>query len=210
VFDSTGEGSLSGDRLREAFLAYGLGELADEEMDILIRVGASVCLRLSSQHRCTYSAYIPLRCASDCGRGRRRRHIFGGLPEYAGPGGGERAQGLPGGAVPQQRGGRDQQQDRHKHEHQGAVVQQQVPGAGRGGGQHQAAAVAGRVVCTMRRAAVCNNAHHTLKARGGTSRIRAVTDGGAGRLPRSRAQMGTLISSLIPAVEHRTRENDIG
>lgn len=38
VFDANGEGALSGDRLREAFIAYGLGELADEELDILIRV----------------------------------------------------------------------------------------------------------------------------------------------------------------------------
>ena len=38
VFDQTGEGALSGDKLRDAFIAYGLGELADEELDILIRV----------------------------------------------------------------------------------------------------------------------------------------------------------------------------
>jgi Ca2+-binding EF-hand superfamily protein len=39
VFDQNGDGALSGDKLRAAFAAYGLGELADEELDILIRVG---------------------------------------------------------------------------------------------------------------------------------------------------------------------------
>lgn len=38
VFDSQGEGALSGDKLRQAFAAYGMGELSDEELDILIRV----------------------------------------------------------------------------------------------------------------------------------------------------------------------------
>eukprot|EP01032_Pedospumella_encystans_P034048 gene34048-38486_t len=37
VFDQNGEGALSGDKLRQAFMAYGMGELADEELDILIR-----------------------------------------------------------------------------------------------------------------------------------------------------------------------------
>lgn len=32
-----GSGGLSGQRLREAFLAYGMGELADEELAVLIR-----------------------------------------------------------------------------------------------------------------------------------------------------------------------------
>ncbi len=41
VFDQNGEGALSGDKLRQAFMAYGMGELADEELDILIRVSAS-------------------------------------------------------------------------------------------------------------------------------------------------------------------------
>jgi calmodulin len=44
VFDQHGEGALSGDKLRQAFVAYGMGELADEELDILIRVNT---LRLS-------------------------------------------------------------------------------------------------------------------------------------------------------------------
>jgi calmodulin len=38
VFDPAGEGALSGHMLRQAFMTYGLGELADEELDILIRV----------------------------------------------------------------------------------------------------------------------------------------------------------------------------
>lgn len=41
VFDTTGDGALSGEKLRQAFVAYGLGELADEELDILIRVYAT-------------------------------------------------------------------------------------------------------------------------------------------------------------------------
>lgn len=47
VFDQTGEGALSGEKLRNAFLAYGLGELADEELDILIRVSRGVLTSLS-------------------------------------------------------------------------------------------------------------------------------------------------------------------
>ena len=43
VFDQNGEGALSGDKLRQAFMAYGMGELADEELDILIRVCVYFC-----------------------------------------------------------------------------------------------------------------------------------------------------------------------
>ena len=43
VFDQNGEGALSGDKLRQAFMAYGMGELADEELDILIRVSIYFC-----------------------------------------------------------------------------------------------------------------------------------------------------------------------
>lgn len=42
VFDTQGEGVLSGEKLRQAFVAYGMGELADEELDILIRV-STIC-----------------------------------------------------------------------------------------------------------------------------------------------------------------------
>jgi hypothetical protein len=38
VFDPTGEGVVSGAKLREAFIVYGMGELMDEELDILIKV----------------------------------------------------------------------------------------------------------------------------------------------------------------------------
>jgi len=44
VFDQHGEGALSGEKLRQAFVAYGMGELADEELDILIRVNAYLLL----------------------------------------------------------------------------------------------------------------------------------------------------------------------
>mmetsp|Transcript_18269 Transcript_18269/g.30636 ORF Transcript_18269/g.30636 Transcript_18269/m.30636 type:complete len:250 (+) Transcript_18269:70-819(+) len=37
VFDPAGEGVISGDTLREAFVVYGMGELADEELEILIK-----------------------------------------------------------------------------------------------------------------------------------------------------------------------------
>ena len=55
VFDQHGEGALSGDKLRQAFVAYGMGELADEELDILIRV--SLFIHLISV--CVYVLYVP-------------------------------------------------------------------------------------------------------------------------------------------------------
>ncbi|KAJ1411061.1 hypothetical protein B484DRAFT_336170 [Ochromonadaceae sp. CCMP2298] len=37
VFDPTGEGVVSGRKLREAFVVYGMGELTEMELDILIK-----------------------------------------------------------------------------------------------------------------------------------------------------------------------------
>lgn len=49
VFDPSCEGHISSDRLRDAFAAYGLGELADEELEVLVRVSVhtAVCHPLS-------------------------------------------------------------------------------------------------------------------------------------------------------------------
>lgn len=38
VFDPEGKGSMNENRLREAFMSFGLGELSDEELTILKRV----------------------------------------------------------------------------------------------------------------------------------------------------------------------------
>ena len=38
VFDPEGKGVLNEDKLRQAFISFGLGELSDEELDILKRV----------------------------------------------------------------------------------------------------------------------------------------------------------------------------
>ncbi len=38
IFEGGADGKLDGEKLRQAFISYGFGELADEELDILTRV----------------------------------------------------------------------------------------------------------------------------------------------------------------------------
>jgi Ca2+-binding EF-hand superfamily protein len=48
VFDPEGKGVLNEDKLRQAFISFGLGELSDEELDILKRVRTSLIASFSS------------------------------------------------------------------------------------------------------------------------------------------------------------------
>jgi hypothetical protein len=59
IFAHSAESSLNGDMLRQAFIAYGFGELSDEEFEILTRV--SICyvsLLVSRFAYCFLHAYI--------------------------------------------------------------------------------------------------------------------------------------------------------
>ena len=89
VFDQTGEGALSGDKLREAFMAYGMGELADEELDILIRVRIVMNTVTDPCNVCSFFITPSLMLLrTDCGRGRGRGDLSGGLQGHGGAGGG--------------------------------------------------------------------------------------------------------------------------